>query len=95
MDRLKLPLCHLLNASVCERCPQIIAKIGERGDEIIGHGYTNSERQSDMDERAEAAMIRDTTANSGQTSWASSFRMDGPLDRRNADNSRPSERGGL
>jgi len=62
MDRLKLPLCHLLNASVCERYPQIIAKIGERGDEIVGHGYTNSERQSDMDERAEAAMIRDATA---------------------------------
>jgi peptidoglycan/xylan/chitin deacetylase (PgdA/CDA1 family) len=62
MEKYKLPMCHLLNASVCERCPQIIAKIRERGDEIIGHGYTNSERQSDMDERTEAAMIGGATA---------------------------------
>jgi len=62
MEKLGLPLCHLLNASVCERCPQIAAKIRERSDEVIGHGYTNSERQSDMDERAEAEMIRDATA---------------------------------
>ncbi|MDO8878400.1 MAG: polysaccharide deacetylase family protein [Pseudolabrys sp.] len=62
MEKLKLPMCHLLNASVCERCPQIIAKIRQRGDEIIGHGYTNSERQSDMDEPTEAAMIRDATS---------------------------------
>jgi peptidoglycan/xylan/chitin deacetylase (PgdA/CDA1 family) len=62
MKELNLPLCHLLNASVCERCPQIVAKIRERGDEVIGHGYTNSERQSEMDERAEAEMIRDATA---------------------------------
>jgi allantoinase len=62
MEKLNLPLCHLLNASVCERCPQIVARIRERGDEVIGHGYTNSERQSDMDERTEAEMIREATA---------------------------------
>lgn len=52
-----LPLCHLINASVCERMPQISARIRARGDEVIGHGYTNSERQSDMDEATEKAMI--------------------------------------
>ena len=62
MENFKLPMCHLLNASVCERCPQIVTKIRARGDEIIGHGYTNSERQSDMDEPTETAMIRDATA---------------------------------
>ena len=56
-----LPLCHLLNASVCERCPQIAKRIRERGDEIIGHGYTNSERQSEMDEATEAAVIARAT----------------------------------
>ena len=50
MDELKLPMCHLINASVCEEMPQITARIRQRGDEVIGHGYTNSERQSDMDE---------------------------------------------
>lgn len=61
MDELGLPLCHLLNASICERFPQIAARIRARGDEVVGHGYTNSERQSDMDEGAEAAMIRGAT----------------------------------
>lgn len=57
-----LPLSHLLNASVCELMPEIPAQIRARGDEVIGHGYTNSERQSEMDEGTEAKMIRDATA---------------------------------
>ncbi len=61
MERFGLPLTHLLNASVCERCPQIIEEIRRRGDEVVGHGITNSERQSDMDEATEAAMIRAAT----------------------------------
>ena len=43
VEKFKLPLCHLLNASVCDRCPQIVARIRDRGDEVIGHGYTNSD----------------------------------------------------
>ena len=61
MDELQLPMCHLLNASVCEDMPQIIARIKQRGDEVVGHGYTNSERQSDMDADAEARMIAHAT----------------------------------
>lgn len=61
MDKLGLPMCHLLNASVCEDMPQIPARIRSRGDEVIGHGYTNSERQSDMDAATEAEMIRHAT----------------------------------
>ena len=61
MDALKLPMCHLLNASVCEEMPQIPARIRQRGDEVIGHGYTNSERQSDMDAATEADMIAHAT----------------------------------
>lgn len=62
MDELGFPLAHLINASVCEECPQIVARIKARGDEVVGHGYTNSERQSEMDETAERAMIAETTA---------------------------------
>ena len=62
MEKFRLPLCHLLNAAVCERCPQIAAKIRARQDEVIGHGYTNSERQSDMNEQTEMGMIRNATA---------------------------------
>ena len=61
MEELGLPMCHLLNASVCERFPQIAERIKKRGDEVIGHGYTNSERQSDMDEATESDMIRNAT----------------------------------
>jgi len=62
MDKLGLPMCHLLNASVCKTMPQIPKRIALRGDEVVGHGYTNSERQSDMDESTERSMIEDATA---------------------------------
>lgn len=61
-EELGLPLCHLLNASVCEGMPQIPARIRARGDEVIGHGFTNSERQSEMDEATEIALIQNATA---------------------------------
>lgn len=61
MDELALPMCHLLNGAVCEQAPQIVARIRDRNDEVVGHGYTNSERQSEMDEAAEADMIRRAT----------------------------------
>ena len=60
-DELGLPLCHLINSSVYDRCPQIIERIKARGDEIVGHGRTNSERQGDLDEASEAALIREAT----------------------------------
>ena len=61
MDDLGFPMCHLLNSTVCEECPQIVERIKKRGDEVVGHGRTNSERQSDLDEPAEAALIREAT----------------------------------
>jgi allantoinase len=61
LEELGLPAAHLLNATVCEDCPQIIARIKARGDEVVGHGRTNSERQSELDEPAEAALIAEST----------------------------------
>jgi allantoinase len=60
-EQLDLPLCHLINSAVSEGYPQIVARIAQRGDEIIGHGRTNSERQADFDEAGEAALIREAT----------------------------------
>ena len=62
LDELGLPASHNLNAAVLENCPQIVDRIRARGDEVIGHGITNSERQDIMDEPAERAMIAETTA---------------------------------
>ncbi len=60
-DQLGLPLCHLINSSVSERHPQIVARIRARGDEIVGHGRTNSERQADLPEEEERALILEAT----------------------------------
>ena len=62
LDELGLPASHNLNAAVLENCPQIVDRIRARGDEVIGHGVTNSERQDIMDEATERAMIAETTA---------------------------------
>jgi len=39
----------------------VVAAFRKRGDEVLGHGRTNSEHQNDFDETAEAALIRDVT----------------------------------
>jgi allantoinase len=65
-EQLGLPLCHLINSTVSERYPQIVARIAARGDEIVGHGRTNSERQADLDEAGEAALIREATTTLAQ-----------------------------
>ena len=61
LDELGLPASHNLNAAVLDNCPQIVDRIRARGDEVIGHGLTNSERQDIMDEATERAMIQVTT----------------------------------
>ena len=61
MDELRLPLCHLLNSTVCETHPQIIDRIKKRGDDVVGHGRTNSEKQTGLDEETEKAIIEEAT----------------------------------
>ncbi|WP_108658335.1 polysaccharide deacetylase family protein [Acuticoccus kandeliae] len=62
LDELGLPASHNCNALVLENCPQILDRIMARGDEIIGHGLTNAERQDDRSEAAERALIEEATA---------------------------------
>ena len=77
-EQFGLPLCHLLNAAVAEHCPQITARIRQRGDEVVGHGYSNSERQSDMDGPTEAAMIAHATATLEQSCGTRPYGWMGP-----------------
>lgn len=56
-DSLGLPSSSLLNTALYDHCPELVAASVARGDELIGHGHSNSERQSDMDESAEAALL--------------------------------------
>lgn len=60
-DELKLPACHLVNTTIYDYAPQIMARIRARGDEVVGHGRTNSERQGDLSPEEEEALITEAT----------------------------------
>lgn len=62
LDALDLPASILANSRIYEECPGLIEAFRARGDEIVGHGRTNSERQGTLDEAAERALILEATA---------------------------------
>lgn len=61
LDELALPCTVLLNSAMYDYAPQIVAAHRARGDEIAGHGRTNSERQSSLPEAEEARLVADCT----------------------------------
>ncbi|WP_342235842.1 polysaccharide deacetylase family protein [Inquilinus sp. OTU3971] len=60
-DSLALPCSAIVNASIYDHCPELPAAFLARGDEIVGHGHSNSERQGVLPEAEEAALIRRAT----------------------------------
>jgi peptidoglycan/xylan/chitin deacetylase (PgdA/CDA1 family) len=62
LDQLALPATVLLNSAMYDHAPALVAAHRARGDEIAGHGRTNSERQSILPEAAERALIAESTA---------------------------------
>lgn len=56
-----LPYGLLVNSELYDYCPEMIAAFSQRGDEIVGHGRTNSERQDAMDFATEQTMIFEAT----------------------------------
>ncbi|MGQ0654289.1 MAG: polysaccharide deacetylase family protein [Betaproteobacteria bacterium] len=56
-EDLKLPVGALINTALYDHCPEVVEGFAKRGDELIGHGHTNSERQSDMKEEEEHALL--------------------------------------
>jgi peptidoglycan/xylan/chitin deacetylase (PgdA/CDA1 family) len=61
-DSLGLPSSTLLNTALYDHCPELVAASVARGDELVGHGHSNSERQADMAEADEAALLADCRA---------------------------------
>ena len=57
LDDLQLPAAHNLSSLICEFRPTLLARMRARGDEIIGHGRTQSERQSTMWEDDETRTV--------------------------------------
>ncbi|MCX2861479.1 polysaccharide deacetylase family protein [Paucibacter sp. PLA-PC-4] len=76
-DDLGLPTGALINTSLYQHCPELVAALLARGDELIGHGHTNAERQGGWDETREAALLAacrdEIQARSGRqaTGWLS------------------------
>ncbi len=56
-DQLRLPSGLIINTSLYDHCPDLIQAFVARGDEVIGHGHTNSVRQSDLSTEDELKMI--------------------------------------
>jgi allantoinase len=61
-DQLNLPAAVLINTWLYDEAPELIAAFRARGDEMVAHGRTNSERQGAMSEAEEAAMIGEVVA---------------------------------
>lgn len=62
LDELELPATVLLNSAMYHHAPELVAAHRARGDEMAGHGRTNSERQSTLPEAEEARLIAESTA---------------------------------
>lgn len=67
-DQLGLPTGAIINTALYDYCPEVVAAFVARGDEIIGHGHTNSERQGVMSEANEKALIIDCRERIGKVS---------------------------
>ena len=61
-DELELNVGVIVNTENYGHCPELVAAHRARGDEMIGHGRSNAERQIEMAEDAERVMIDEVTA---------------------------------
>ena len=61
-DALQLPAAVLLNTAMYDYAPSLVARWRARGDEFVGHGRSNAERQGTLGEDQERALIHDATA---------------------------------
>ena len=57
----QFPYALLINTELYDYCPEMIKAFSSRGDEIVGHGRTNAERQIDMSYEQEKACITEAT----------------------------------
>jgi allantoinase len=51
------PVGALINTSLFDQCPELVAACIARGDELIAHGHTNAERQGEWPESRERALL--------------------------------------
>ena len=56
-DQLGLPAAALVNTALYDHAPELVAACVARGDELVGHGHSNAERQGGFDEDDERALL--------------------------------------
>ena len=56
-NQLGLPTGAIINAALYDHCPELVRAFAERGDELIGHGHSNSMRQSTLSPELERALL--------------------------------------
>ena len=56
-EQLALPTAALVNTALYDHCPELVAAFVARGDELVGHGHSNAERQGGLDEAAERELL--------------------------------------
>ena len=56
-ESLALPAGVLINTALYDHCPDLVAAFATRGDELIAHGHTNAERQGELAEEDERALL--------------------------------------
>jgi allantoinase len=84
-DQLSLPCATLLNTALYDHCPELIAACVARGDELVGHGHTNAERQGALHEAEERRLLtlcRERIAQqsgAAPTGWLSPWISESPL----------------
>lgn len=57
LDGLAMPSAALINTALYDHCPELIAACVARGDELVGHGHSNAERQGVLDEAGERLLL--------------------------------------
>ena len=61
LEEVAMPATVLLNSAMYDYAPDLVAAHRARGDEMAGHGRTNSERQSVLPEAEERRLIAEST----------------------------------
>ena len=61
LNQFAMPASILLNSEIYAQCPGLAEAFRARGDEIVGHGRTNSERQGILSVADEAELIVEAT----------------------------------
>jgi allantoinase len=56
-ESLGLPTAAIINTALYDHCPELVAAFVARGDEIVGHGHSNAERQGILNEASERALL--------------------------------------